>query len=488
MEAFFNLNCVYLRSTQYNIMVKRNWKIIFVAISQIFDIIAIFLTRIIVKYIFVGYIDIYDPRFYFPAIAVTIIYVLIASMLGLYRGSFHLSLRLQNFIMFRSYVMSVLVANSVILFSGLFYQRTSLAAFFIVLPIALLVARILLKQLNLYFQRLGYGIHETLIVGFNGETKKEFSRFSVFPELGYRVRGLVVDAKNEAYVQVPQYYVNELEALINQYAIDRIFIPADRIHLKEYERIENVSRRLRVKVKIVSNETEQLLKLSKIYDIAGITIFAPIRYKISLVKRISKRLFDFVLSVIITVILLPVFFVTALAIFIESGRPIFFLQERTSHKNGRRFNFIKFRSMVSNAEELKSELEDKNESDGALFKMKDDPRVTKIGRVLRKLSIDELPQLFNVVIGDMSLVGPRPLPPIDFDKANESEEFWNVIKDRASVKPGMTGLWQISGRSDIKFKEMILLDLYYIENSSLLFDMEILFETIPVVLFGRGAY
>jgi lipopolysaccharide/colanic/teichoic acid biosynthesis glycosyltransferase len=144
--------------------------------------------------------------------------------------------------------------------------------------------------------------------------------------------------------------------------------------------------------------------------------------------------------------------------------------------------------MVTDAEQQKAELMEQNESDGALFKMKNDPRVTRVGKIIRKLSIDELPQLLNVIKGDMSLVGPRPLPPSDFDKANEPEEFWNAIKERGSVKPGMTGLWQVSGRSNIKFREMILLDLYYVENHSLLFDLEILFETIPVVLFGKGAY
>ena len=157
-------------------------------------------------------------------------------------------------------------------------------------------------------------------------------------------------------------------------------------------------------------------------------------------------------------------------------------------KNGKEFNFFKFRSMVNGAEELKCTLMGNNESDGALFKIKNDPRVTRVGKIIRKSSIDELPQLLNVLKGDMSLVGPRPLPLADFNRAQETPSFWHAIKDRDSVKPGMTGLWQISGRSEIKFKEMILLDLYYVENYSLLFDIEILFETISVVLFRRGAY
>jgi Sugar transferases involved in lipopolysaccharide synthesis len=198
--------------------------------------------------------------------------------------------------------------------------------------------------------------------------------------------------------------------------------------------------------------------------------------------------FDIVLASIAILLFSPIFLLTITAIYLESGRPIFFLQKRSSLKGGKEFYFMKFRSMVDNADQLKEQLLGRNESDGALFKMKDDPRITTVGRFIRNLSIDELPQLFNVLKGDMSLVGPRPLPLTDMENVNESDEFWETIQDRGLVKPGMTGLWQISGRSDVKFREMILLDLYYVENHSLLFDLEIMFETIPVVLFSKGAY
>jgi lipopolysaccharide/colanic/teichoic acid biosynthesis glycosyltransferase len=144
--------------------------------------------------------------------------------------------------------------------------------------------------------------------------------------------------------------------------------------------------------------------------------------------------------------------------------------------------------MIKNADAIKESLFEKNESDGALFKIKNDPRMTRVGKLIRKFSIDELPQLINVLKGEMSIVGPRPLPVSDLEKLKETKEFWKSIRDREKLKPGITGLWQISGRSKIGFREMIWLDLYYVENQSLLLDLEILFATIPVVLFGKGAY
>jgi lipopolysaccharide/colanic/teichoic acid biosynthesis glycosyltransferase len=137
---------------------------------------------------------------------------------------------------------------------------------------------------------------------------------------------------------------------------------------------------------------------------------------------------------------------------------------------------------------MKESLFEMNESEGALFKIKNDPRITKVGKIIRKFSIDELPQFINVLKGEMSIVGPRPLPVEDLEKVEETKEFWKSIKDREKVKPGITGLWQISGRSKVGFRDMIWLDLYYVENQSLLFDLEIIFATIPVVLFGKGAY
>jgi lipopolysaccharide/colanic/teichoic acid biosynthesis glycosyltransferase len=167
---------------------------------------------------------------------------------------------------------------------------------------------------------------------------------------------------------------------------------------------------------------------------------------------------------------------------------VFFTQLRSLSDDDAPFRFYKFRSMHDEADEQKDDLLGQNETDGALFKIKDDPRLTNIGRFIRRFSLDEVPQFFNVLKGEMSLVGPRPLPARDFTLLQEADHMGGYFRQRANAKPGMTGLWQISGRSDIGFREMVLLDLYYIENQSLLFDIEILAQTLPVVLFGKGAY
>jgi len=180
-------------------------------------------------------------------------------------------------------------------------------------------------------------------------------------------------------------------------------------------------------------------------------------------------------------VLSPLFGVVALAIKRDSPGPVFYRSRRVG-LGQRPFNCMKFRTMYTDADRRQAELEKANEAEGALFKIRDDPRTTRVGRFLRKTSIDELPQLINVVLGQMSLVGPRPLPMRD----NELMEDWH--KRRHVVLPGMTGLWQVSGRSDITFDQMIQLDFRYIEGWSLASDMAILARTAGVVVFGRGAY
>jgi exopolysaccharide biosynthesis polyprenyl glycosylphosphotransferase len=194
-----------------------------------------------------------------------------------------------------------------------------------------------------------------------------------------------------------------------------------------------------------------------------------------------KRVFDVLGSGIGILLLSPVFLATILAVKLTSRGPIFFKQERFG-LNKRTFGMLKFRSMVVDAEARQAALEHLNETSGPAFKIKNDPRITPIGRFIRKFSIDELPQLFNVLLGDMSLVGPRPLPLRDVGKFSEA---W--LMRRFSVRPGLTCLWQVSGRSNTDFDRWIELDLEYIDGWSLALDTKILFKTVPAVLKGRGA-
>ena len=195
-----------------------------------------------------------------------------------------------------------------------------------------------------------------------------------------------------------------------------------------------------------------------------------------------KRLIDIFASIILLLVLSPVFIITAICIFVESPGQIFYKQIRVGI-NGKHFSFFKFRSMFPNSDKLKDKLIEQNESkDGVIFKMKNDPRITRTGKFIRKFSIDELPQLINVLIGDMSLVGPRPPVP------REVAEYTLEDRKRLSVKPGITCIWQVSGRSDIPFNEQVKLDKDYILSQSFMKDIIILLKTIPAVLTGKGAY
>ncbi|MFT8633600.1 MAG: sugar transferase [Liquorilactobacillus ghanensis] len=194
-----------------------------------------------------------------------------------------------------------------------------------------------------------------------------------------------------------------------------------------------------------------------------------------------KRFEDVILSAGGLIFLSPLLIGVAIAIKIDDKGPVFYRQERVGHR-GKHFMMFKFRSMCVDAEEKLKELQKYNEVEGAMFKIKQDPRVTRIGRFIRRYSIDELPQLFNVLTGDMSLVGPRPPLP------RELKEYTEYDKQRLYVIPGCTGLWQVSGRNDVGFHEMVELDLKYIRKSGFLYDLGIMLKTIKIMVFPNGAY
>ena len=233
-----------------------------------------------------------------------------------------------------------------------------------------------------------------------------------------------------------------------------------------------------VQIRLVPSESEFLRSEAGIEDLT--TIPVPSVSPPPGTHEWIHRAFDLACSLLIAGVLSPVLLLVACAVRMTSAGPVFFKQQRSINGLDTPFMVYKFRSM----NDRKST---SNGRDGQT-KIKDDPRVTALGRLMRRYSIDELPQLLNIFRGEMSLVGPRPLPEEDFEAIRIDGPSGSLCSARSGVKPGLTGLWQISGRSDLGFREMLLLDIYYIENRSVLFDLEILLRTVPAVLFGKGAY
>jgi exopolysaccharide biosynthesis polyprenyl glycosylphosphotransferase len=480
-------------------MLRRNWRMLFVTLSILVDVAAITLTGVAAYYL--RRLISNTPEFetiyflYFTAFFGSII-LFVGLILGVYRATFHCQTQRQYLLAGKAYVFSVLIILSLLYaFRSYNFPPRFTFIFLALVPFLFAIGRSMLNRLNSLLQRRGHGMYNVLLVGYDNGGMKIFDQLNKFPELGYNIKGIISKEKPkkkhsiQVYgVDIPVFKLSELDRTIRDLSIDRIFVPSIAAITNGYAEAVKVSKRREIKLKVLSQESDQLLRLASVYDNAGITIFAPPRIHVETVKYFLKRTFDVIAASLILVLVLPIILITALSIMIESGFPIFFKQKRAAIRGGKEFNFIKFRSMIKNADEMKESLFRENETDGILFKIKNDPRMTRVGQFIRRYSIDELPQLLNVINGDMSLVGPRPLPIADFSKADDRTEFWDYIKVRDRVKPGITGLWQISGRSNLGFNEMVWLDLYYVENQSLLFDLEILFETIPVVLFGKGAY
>jgi exopolysaccharide biosynthesis polyprenyl glycosylphosphotransferase len=236
-----------------------------------------------------------------------------------------------------------------------------------------------------------------------------------------------------------------------------------------------------IKVRLAPDTTELLVQRGEYVPGHGAPLFELRPPVLTGWDWAVKRVFDIAVSVLVAVVLLPLWLLIACAVKLDSRGPILFVDRRIG-VGEREFGMLKFRTMVADAAVLQPDLESANEAEGALFKIRDDPRVTRVGRVLRRLSLDEIPQIGNVLKGEMSLVGPRPLPLRDY----ELLEDWHRARYR--VLPGMTGLWQISGRSGLTFDDLVRLDFTYLENWSIWLDITIIARTIPAVIAGRGAY
>lgn len=354
----------------------------------------------------------------------------------------------------------------------IFFIRELFSSRFIVLVGWLLAiifvsfGRLIIHLAHLYSFKRGLGLEGVLIVGSGPLVEMLIKNIEKDKGLGYRIVG----------------HAQTIEEVINQWQ-DRageisIIINADLNSIKDgVYKLAGFCNEHQIVFKYAVDSFGALLTNVKTETFIGIPLVEIKRTNLDGWGRILKRIFDLIISFSYLILFLPLFFVVAILIKIDSRGPILISLNRVGQR-GKNFKLYKFRSMVENAHQIKAQLLKYSEREGPLFKMKNDPRITKIGRWLRKWSIDELPQLINVLKGEMSLVGPRPHEP------EEVAQYQKQHKQLLTIKPGITGLAQISGRSELPFDEEAKLDIYYIENWSLGLDLQILIKTIPVVL-GR---
>lgn len=368
-----------------------------------------------------------------------------------------------------------------------FVDRLFVVVFWVSITFTMILSRVALHYAAARVHLMGINLLRLVIVGTNDRAVRFADEVRSRPELGYQVLGFVDDVwentprfRNAGYNHLGA--IDQFPAYLRTMAIDQVLVCLPmKSHYETAERIVSMCEEQGVRVGVVPDLFYLKLARSRIDHLAGSSVIVMVTGAMEGSAMLAKRALDVVGSAALLALLAPLMVAVALLIRLTSPGPALFAQERLG-LNKRRFRIYKFRTMVANAEQMQRGLEKLNESDGAAFKIRNDPRVTPLGRFLRKTSIDELPQLINVLKGDMSLVGPRPLPVRDFA---EFDEDWH--RRRFSVRPGITCLWQISGRSHVSFDTWMKLDMSYIDNWSLWLDLKILVATIPAVIRGAGA-
>jgi exopolysaccharide biosynthesis polyprenyl glycosylphosphotransferase len=371
-------------------------------------------------------------------------------------------------------------------FRPLAFSRLLLVWALVFIVIFVAIARMLRRVFLDLLYRRGIGVDKTLILGAGEAGRSVIRTLLARPDLGFRAIGYLDEPAEQSSVgsgRIPRLGGwRDLESILEREPeVRTVFIALPSQYQEQIEGLLATCHQYGVTARVVPDLFQLSLNRVDFTNMAGIPMLSTREVRISPIGMTLKRLLDLLIVLLLAIPALIVTIITAVAIRLESPGPVFFFQERVGF-HGRPFRMAKFRSMVLNADDQKAALQALNEADGPIFKIRDDPRLTRVGRVIRRFSLDEIPQFYNVLIGEMSLVGPRP--PL----AEEVARYQPWHMQRLAVKGGITGLWQVSGRSDLTFDEQCLLDIYYIENWSLAMDLRIMLQTLPRALFGSGAY
>ena len=385
-----------------------------------------------------------------------------------------------------------ILLNMGILLSISLITPTFLVLFWLYTTVATLTSRLTLRYLLEHLRWRGIWEEKLLIIGTNHRAIRFAQKIDNRLELGCRVIGFVDDhwSGTNKFLESGFPLVSDFKgfnAFLRKNVVDEVIIdlPLNTFYHQTQDIVRHCLEQ-GVLVRFLSDSFYLLRNMNlarvKFDNFEGEVLLSVQNSKMAGWPILAKRAFDYLVALLLLVILSPLLLVIAALVKFTSPGPVFFVQMRVG-LNKRLFRMYKFRTMVSGAETKLPELEHLNEADGPVFKMRSDPRITSVGRWLRRTSLDELPQLINVLLGDMSLVGPRPLPVRDYQGFNRD---WH--RRRFSVRPGITCLWQINGRSNLSFEDWMALDMYYIDHWSFGLDLKILLQTFPVIFREQGAY
>ncbi len=362
-----------------------------------------------------------------------------------------------------------------------FFSRLIIIYALFFVSVFVILGRVLIRLLQRYFYRYGIGVRRVLLVGVNNNTEDLQRYFDNNLNMGWELVGLLDEIKQKGE-KVGNYRVlgnlDKLVKIYKRYGINEIWLTGETDDDYQME-IINFCQRKDLVYRFVPGILGVVSANVETQTIAGMPLIALKETALEGWGRIIKRIFDIFFSLVVLIILGWLFVLIAIMIKIESPGPVFYCSERVGRK-GKMFVIYKFRSMVINADKMKKELMAMNEAEGPMFKIKNDPRITRVGHFIRKTRIDELPQVWNVLKGDMSWIGPRP--PL----ADEVKQYKAHHLKRLAIKSGITGPWQVTGRHDLDFDDIVKLDTYYIENWSIELDVQIFFKTIWLMLTRAG--
>lgn len=374
-----------------------------------------------------------------------------------------------------------------IFYRDLIFKRMTILyawAISIVLIVTFRVGSIIVRK---WLYSLGMGISNILVIGKGDTAHLLLQKVLKHPEMGLRVAGFLrIDEGQDVKEKLPLEIGTlksalELKPILQEKKINKVIFAVPDAPTHQIMEFIEVCEIQNIEFMFAPRVLDIIESRISSDEVIGIPLITVREIKLYGFNAFLKRASDLIFSSILIVLLSPLLLLIAVLIKTSSPGRVLFVQKRVGER-AIEFDMYKFRSMIEGAEEVLDEIADRNEAEGLIFKIRDDPRITWIGRFLRKWSLDELPQIFNVLKGEMSLVGPRPPLPREVEKYNS----WH--RKRLNVAPGITGIWQVSGRSELSFEQMVKLDLFYIESWSLWLDIKILLKTIPVVLFTKGAY